>query len=127
VLVVGSGVERLARQAHLPLCDPTELIIPRERERWQRVQADPKLSAGAEFRSHDTVGALALDHAGDLAAAISTGGTLNKLPGRVGDAPLVGCGFYADNQRGACCSTGMGEAIMRRGAGEVRGRSPASG
>jgi beta-aspartyl-peptidase (threonine type) len=113
VLVVGSGAEKLAQEAGFPLCAPDELVIPREWERWQRTQANPQLAAGAEFRSHDTVGALALDHDGNLAVAISTGGTLNKLPGRVGDAPLVGCGFYADNERGACCSTGMGEAIMR--------------
>lgn len=113
VLVVGSGAERLAQVADLPLCAPDDLIIPRERERWQWVQQHPHLAGGAEFRSHDTVGALALDEHGNLAVAISTGGTLNKVPGRVGDTPLVGCGFYADNERGACCATGQGEAIMR--------------
>jgi L-asparaginase / beta-aspartyl-peptidase len=113
VLLVGAGAEQIAAEAGLPLCDPAELIIPRERERWERVQADPSLASGAEFRGHDTVGALALDSQGDLAVAISTGGTLNKLPGRVGDSPLVGCGFYADNEAGACCATGHGESIMR--------------
>jgi L-asparaginase / beta-aspartyl-peptidase len=113
VLLVGAGAERVAQESGVPLCDPATLIIPRERERWERVQADPSLASGAEFRGHDTVGALARDSRGDLAVAISTGGTLNKLPGRVGDSPLVGCGFYADNEAGACCATGHGESIMR--------------
>jgi beta-aspartyl-peptidase (threonine type) len=59
------------------------------------------------------VGALALDRAGNLAAATSTGGTLNKAPGRVGDSSLIGCGCYADNQSGAVSTTGWGEPIMK--------------
>jgi isoaspartyl peptidase/L-asparaginase-like protein (Ntn-hydrolase superfamily) len=61
----------------------------------------------------DTVGAVALDANGNLAAATSTGGTFNKLPGRVGDSPLVGCGAYADNRTGAVSATGLGEALMK--------------
>ena len=61
----------------------------------------------------DTVGAVALDLHGNIAGATSTGGTFNKLPGRVGDSPLVGCGCYADNQLGAASSTGLGEAFMK--------------
>ena len=62
---------------------------------------------------NDTVGAIALDHQGDLACGNSTGGVLNKAVGRVGDAPLMGSGFYADNQLGAVLCTGWGESIMR--------------
>lgn len=113
VLIVGAGAEQIAIEAGLELCDPLDLVVPRERERWQRVQSDPTWALHDEFRGHDTVGAIALDANGDLAAAISTGGVPNKLPGRVGDTPLVGCGFYADNEAGACCATGHGEAIMR--------------
>ena len=65
------------------------------------------------FRSHDTVGAVALDSAGNLAAATSTGGTLNKTPGRVGDSSLIGCGCYADNLSAAVSLTGWGEPIMK--------------
>jgi beta-aspartyl-peptidase (threonine type) len=61
----------------------------------------------------DTVGALALDANGNLAAGTSTGGTFNKTPGRVGDSPLVGCGAYADNRTGAASATGLGEALMK--------------
>jgi beta-aspartyl-peptidase (threonine type) len=63
--------------------------------------------------SHDTVGAVALDAAGNLAAATSTGGTLNKTPGRVGDSSLIGCGCYADNLSAAVSLTGWGEPIMK--------------
>ncbi|MCA9659705.1 MAG: isoaspartyl peptidase/L-asparaginase, partial [Myxococcales bacterium] len=62
----------------------------------------------------DTVGAVALDVHGHLCAAGSTGGVLLKMPGRVGDTPLVGAGFFADPALGACCCTGVGEAIMTR-------------
>jgi len=65
------------------------------------------------FDSHDTVGAVALDGHGNLAAATSTGGTLNKTPGRVGDSSLIGCGCYADNLAGAVSLTGWGEPIMK--------------
>jgi beta-aspartyl-peptidase (threonine type) len=63
--------------------------------------------------SHDTVGAVALDSRGNLAAAASTGGTLNKTPGRVGDSSLIGCGCYADNLSAAVSLTGWGEPIMK--------------
>ena len=65
------------------------------------------------LHSHDTVGAVALDQYGNLAAGTSTGGTLNKAPGRVGDSSLIGCGCYADNQSAAVSLTGWGEPIMK--------------
>jgi len=63
--------------------------------------------------SHDTVGAVALDQYGNLAAGTSTGGTLSKAPGRVGDSSLIGCGCYADNESAAVSLTGWGEPIMK--------------
>jgi L-asparaginase / beta-aspartyl-peptidase len=68
---------------------------------------------GYDASSHDTVGAVALDAGGNLAAATSTGGTLNKAPGRVGDSSLIGCGCYADNLSAAVSLTGWGEPIMK--------------
>ena len=62
---------------------------------------------------HDTVGAVALDANGNIAAATSTGGTLNKAPGRLGDSSLIGCGCYADNASAAVSTTGWGEPIMK--------------
>ncbi|HEY0797093.1 MAG TPA: isoaspartyl peptidase/L-asparaginase, partial [Acidisarcina sp.] len=65
------------------------------------------------LQSHDTVGAVALDSAGNIAAGTSTGGTLGKAPGRVGDSSLIGCGCYADNDSAAVSLTGWGEPIMK--------------
>ncbi|HVG26700.1 MAG TPA: isoaspartyl peptidase/L-asparaginase [Acidobacteriaceae bacterium] len=65
------------------------------------------------LHSHDTVGAIALDTRGNLAAGTSTGGTLSKSPGRVGDSSLIGCGCYADNEAAAASLTGWGEPIMK--------------
>ncbi|RMG77241.1 MAG: peptidase T, partial [Bacteroidetes bacterium] len=66
-----------------------------------------------EFEPRDTVGAVALDQKGNLAAATSTGGTARKMVGRVGDSPVVGAGAYADNYAGAASATGWGESIMK--------------
>src|SRR5205823_14425955 len=90
--------------------------IPREVERLREFQ-DLTTSEGQELFapeiSHDTVGAVALDNAGNIAAATSTGGTLNKASGRLGDSSLIGCGCYADNQSAAVSLTGWGEPIMK--------------
>ncbi len=63
--------------------------------------------------THDTVGVIAMDREGNIAAATSTSGLFFKMPGRVGDTPLPGCGFFADNEKGAAVATGVGEDIMR--------------
>jgi beta-aspartyl-peptidase (threonine type) len=66
-----------------------------------------------ELFNLETVGAVALDKDGNVAAATSTGGFPLKLPGRIGDSPMIGCGTYADNQAGACSATGVGEIAIR--------------
>ena len=108
----------------MELCDNMELVIPREQERLYKFQeaqlqgaADEIFSGGLPaadaMASHDTVGAVALDSKGHLAAGTSTGGTLNKAPGRVGDSSLIGCGCYADDLSAAVSLTGWGEPIMK--------------
>ncbi len=116
VYFVAEGAERFAAEHGMALCDNQDLIIPREVERLRAFQAQaggetPDLFAPAI--SHDTVGAVALDRDGNLAAATSTGGTLNKAPGRLGDSSLIGCGCYADNESAAASLTGWGEPIMK--------------
>jgi beta-aspartyl-peptidase (threonine type) len=121
VYFVGEGAERFAAQHGLPLCRNEDLIIPREVERLRKCQAEASSHGKELFApatddptiSHDTVGAVALDRDGNVAAATSTGGTLNKAPGRLGDSSLIGCGCYADNQSAAASTTGWGEPIMK--------------
>lgn len=120
VYFVGRDAEAFAASHGVTLVDNSALVIDRERERLAEAQRkeraglpDETFSGAANLDSHDTVGAVALDANGNLAAATSTGGTLNKAPGRVGDSSLIGCGCYADNQSAAVSLTGWGEPIMK--------------
>jgi beta-aspartyl-peptidase (threonine type) len=121
VYFVGEGAERFAAEHGIELCANEELVIAREVERLREYQEKQSGDASAKdgndlFEpeiSHDTVGAVALDRAGNIAAATSTGGTLNKAPGRLGDSSLIGCGCYADNLSAAVSTTGWGEPIMK--------------
>jgi beta-aspartyl-peptidase (threonine type) len=117
VYFVAAGAEEFAQQHGIPLIDNAELVLERERLRLQAAQARERAgipdTTFAGLDSHDTVGAVALDSDGKLAAATSTGGTLNKAPGRVGDSSLIGCGVYADNRSAAASLTGWGEPIMK--------------
>ena len=79
----------------------------------ERSLPEPFQAIDPTLNSHDTVGAVAIDAQGNLAAATSTGGTLSKAPGRVGDSSLIGCGCYADNLSAAVSLTGWGEPIMK--------------
>lgn len=128
-LLVAEGAERFAEAAGVALVENGALVVERERRLWEAWRAGQ--AAGAQYGDpaagdrtpgppsahavggHDTVGAIALDGAGNLVAANSTGGTPFKLPGRVGDTPLVGCGLYADARVGAAVCTGWGESIVR--------------
>lgn len=135
VYFVGPGAEAFAAAHGMALIDNGELVL--DRERCRLAQAQSREAAGladetfsghihrddkspetaavlvSPDESHDTVGAVALDTHGNLAAGTSTGGTLNKTPGRVGDSSLIGCGCYADNLSAAVSLTGWGEPIMK--------------
>jgi beta-aspartyl-peptidase (threonine type) len=116
VYFVAEGAERFAAAHGLELCRNEDLIIPREVEHLREYQSGKERDGDDLFAptvSHDTVGAVALDRQGNIAAATSTGGTLNKDPGRLGDSSLIGCGCYADNLSAAASTTGWGEPIMK--------------
>jgi L-asparaginase / beta-aspartyl-peptidase len=108
VLLVGEGARQFAREAGVPTCAAEALITPRSRARWEAARA-----RGGAAGGHGTVGAVAVSREGHVAAATSTGGTLGKRVGRVGDSPLIGAGTYADDASGAASLTGRGEAIIR--------------
>jgi beta-aspartyl-peptidase (threonine type) len=99
-LLVAEGARRFAAERGAELCNPADLIA-----------ADQRSSEAT--RGRDTVGCVALDHAGNIAAGTSTGGLTGKAPGRVGDSPIPGCGLYADNQVGGVSLSGDGEMVSR--------------
>ncbi len=110
VMLAGEGAREFARDRGIPLCDPQELVVERERERFHRARG---IAQPSDSSPPDTVGAVACDSRGQVAAASSTGGTFLKHPGRIGDSPVVGAGIYADDRKGAAASTGQGETILR--------------
>ena len=113
MMLIAKGAERFAKSSGLKLCRPEELVSEAEWEAFLRCSKDEH--AAIHHRGHEqgTVGAVAMDREGRLFAATSTGGTCCKLPGRVGDSPLIGCGCYADLEAGGISCTGYGEAIMK--------------
>jgi isoaspartyl peptidase/L-asparaginase-like protein (Ntn-hydrolase superfamily) len=120
VLLVGQGAQQFAMQQGFPL---ETLLTPESVAKWERTR--PKAAAapkpdgpsggGGPPDSHDTVTVLALDSRGSLGGVCTTSGLAHKLPGRVGDSPLIGHGLYVDNEAGAAGGTGVGEEIIRVG------------
>src|SRR2546426_10980680 len=113
MMLVAEGAERFAVQHGIQLCKPEELISEAERDAWLKCKQDKHAPMFHRGHEQGTVGAVAIDRNGNLFAATSTGGTCCKLPGRVGDSPLIGCGCYADSEAGGVSCTGYGEAIMK--------------
>ncbi|MBI5774067.1 MAG: isoaspartyl peptidase/L-asparaginase [Verrucomicrobia bacterium] len=118
VLLAGEGAEVVAKQHGLPLMPPDYFITEPRRQQLKRVQEQEK--SGKKKAQHETnaertgtVGAVALDQHGNLAAGTSTGGMVNKKFGRVGDSPIIGAGNYADNRTCAVSGTGHGEFFIR--------------
>jgi len=109
ILLVGEGALAFARERGVPLCDPAALVIERQRARLAEHLAgrSPVPAPGG------TVGAVAIDARGLIAAGTSTGGRVGKRAGRVGDSALIGAGTYADNRLGGASTTGHGEAFIR--------------
>jgi beta-aspartyl-peptidase (threonine type) len=106
VLLAGEGARRFLLANGIEPWPEEQLVTERAREKWR---------AQAPEGKHGTVGAVARDAGGHLAAATSTGGILRKLPGRVGDSPIPGAGTFADDARAAASATGTGEPILRLG------------
>ncbi|MEM2122982.1 MAG: isoaspartyl peptidase/L-asparaginase [Candidatus Bathyarchaeia archaeon] len=133
--LVGCGAERFAEEIGFETCDQKQLIVERELELYRRLKARGAVSSGEFFNPKPemdgggTVGAVALDVEGNVAAGTSTGGSPFKRPGRVGDSPIIGCGAYADNRIGGASATGWGEVLMRlifskRVVDGMRGKPP---
>src|SRR6266478_7636585 len=113
MMLVAKGAESFAKRQGINLCKTEEMVSEAEHEAWMKCKADEHAAAYHRGHEQGTVGAVAIDADGHLFAATSTGGTCCKLPGRVGDSPLIGCGCYADSEAGGVSCTGYGEAIMK--------------
>jgi beta-aspartyl-peptidase (threonine type) len=112
VLLIGDGALAFCRAQGVPFCEPDYFY---SEERWRELRYVLEHPDHAT-RGHGTVGAVARDRGGNLAAATSTGGMTGKAPGRVGDSPIVGAGTFADNASCAVSGTGHGEFFVRYGA-----------
>jgi beta-aspartyl-peptidase (threonine type) len=116
VLLVSGGAEEFAKSQGIELVSPYYFYNEREWQRYEKAvaaAAEKKSSAVAREDEHGTVGVVALDRSGNLAAGTSTGGTSMKMPGRVGDSPIIGAGTYANNDSCAVSGTGVGEYFLR--------------
>ncbi len=120
ILLVGEGARLFALQQGFPL---ETLLTPESVAEWEKTRPKPRSPAttpqrpagGTLEEGHDTVTVLALDKKGSLGGVCTTSGLPHKLPGRVGDSPLIGHGLYVDNTAGAAGGTGVGEEIIRVG------------
>lgn len=120
VLLAGPGAEEFARSQGIPLVDPEYFDTEQARQSWELLLSRQSGLNHAEPNQGfipnwdiGTVGCVALDGEGNLAAATSTGGITHKQFGRIGDSPIIGCGTYADNQTCAVSGTGIGEQFVR--------------
>jgi beta-aspartyl-peptidase (threonine type) len=111
VLLVGEGASAFARERGVETIEPHLLVTPRERDRLEVWRVENPAAGGPG----DTVGAVAVDREGHVAAGASTGGMVGKRSGRVGDTPVPGCGYFADDQLAGAACTGEGEGILRLG------------
>ncbi len=116
-MLAGEGALRFALGEGFRRVETEELLTGREKERYLALKKkkNVRIKSFFEQRPSDTVGAVVLDGRGRLSAGTTTGGTPYKLAGRVGDVPVAGSGFYADNRSGAVSATGWGEGILRAG------------
>jgi len=113
VMMAGKGAELFATQAGLEIVDPSYFWTERRWKDLQRELQKEQQGSSAAPRHFGTVGAVALDQTGNLAAGTSTGGTTNKRYGRIGDSPIIGAGTYAENESVAVSCTGTGEYFIR--------------
>ena len=111
VMLVGDGAKQFALEKGHP---EINLLTEKSKQEWLRWQeSERKVLPKINVENHDTIGLLALDSHGDLSGACTTSGAAWKLPGRVGDSPIIGAGLYVDNEVGGATATGWGEAVIR--------------
>ena len=111
VMLVGDGAQKFAIAEGFPKENLLTDESKREWEKWKAKQ--PEFKPKINIENHDTIGLVAIDSRGNLSGACTTSGLAYKMPGRVGDSPIIGAGLYVDNEVGAATATGVGEAVIR--------------
>jgi L-asparaginase / beta-aspartyl-peptidase len=113
VMLIDGGAEEFARKQGLEIVDPSYFITEKMKEKWEKSKIEKPDEDKNKENKHGTVGAVALDQKGNVAAATSTGGMMNKMHGRIGDSPIIGAGTYANNNTCAISCSGHGEYFIR--------------
>jgi N4-(beta-N-acetylglucosaminyl)-L-asparaginase len=111
VMLVGEGAYQFALENGFKRSD--QGMTPEVKAAWEKWKIENKYTPKIDKNNHDTIGMVALDNAGDVSGACTTSGLGWKMHGRVGDSPIIGAGMYADNEVGAACATGKGEAVIK--------------
>lgn len=111
VMLAGKGAQDFAVEQGF---EKKNLLTPEAKEEWMKWKRHKNVvKPDINSENHDTIGMLAMDEKGNISGACTTSGWAYKLPGRVGDSPIIGAGLFVDNEIGAACATGMGEAVIR--------------
>lgn len=110
VMLVGEGAKQFALKKGFKI---TNLLTEKSKKKWEKWKVTSNYLPVINSENHDTIGMLALDEKGNLSGACTTSGMAYKLHGRVGDSPIIGAGLFVDNEVGAACATGVGEAVIR--------------
>jgi N4-(beta-N-acetylglucosaminyl)-L-asparaginase len=110
VMLAGEGAKKFALEKGFT---ETDLLTENAKKKWEEWKIASKYQPVINIENHDTIGLLALDENSNLSGACTTSGMAFKLHGRVGDSPIIGAGLFVDNEVGAACATGMGEAVIR--------------
>ncbi len=110
VMLSGEGALQFALEQGF---EKEDMLTPEAKQKWEAWKAENKgAPAKANIDQHDTIGVLAIDKDGNMSGACTTSGMAYKVPGRVGDSPIIGAGLYVDNEVGGACATGVGELVM---------------
>ncbi len=113
VMLVGEGAKQFALDYGFPKVKAPLKEVKKDWKEWKKENKEAFEKPEINHENHDTIGMLALDSDGNLSGACTTSGWGYKLPGRVGDSPIIGAGLFVDNEVGAACATGLGEAVIR--------------
>lgn len=113
VMLVGEGARKYALEKGFEQIKTPIKEVKSDWKTWKKEEKEKEKKPQINHENHDTIGMLALDENGNLSGSCTTSGWGYKLPGRVGDSPIIGAGLFVDNEVGAACATGLGEAIIR--------------